>query len=187
MNRQVALAATMRFSRVFPLVAVAALLAACGDEGTDPTNAAPTAAFTVQCGPPDCTFTNSSTDADGTIEGYDWGFGDDSPHVTTRDAVHTYPAPGGRFTVTLTVTDDDGETATATKQVDVSEANVAPTADFTRLLHRPHLHLQRWELRRQRRRLGGGVRLGLRRRRDQHRSEPGAHLSRPGRPLHRSR
>ena len=131
LNRLVALAATMRFSRVFPLVAVAALLAACGDEGTDPTNAAPTAAFTVQCGPPDCTFTSSSTDADGTIEGYNWGFGDDSPHVTTRDAVHTYPTSGGRFTVTLTVTDDDGETATATKQVDVSEANVAPTADFT--------------------------------------------------------
>jgi PKD repeat protein len=131
LNRLVALAATMRFSRVFPLVAVAALLDACGDEGTDPTNAAPTAAFTVQCGPADCTFINSSTDADGTIEGYNWGFGDDSPHVTTRDAVHTYPAAGGRFTVTLTVTDDDGETATATRQVDVSEANVAPTADFS--------------------------------------------------------
>ena len=79
LNRLVALAATMRFSRVFPLVAVAALLAACGDEGTGPTNAAPTAAFTVQCDPLDCTFTNSSTDADGTIEGYDWDFGDRAP------------------------------------------------------------------------------------------------------------
>ncbi len=135
MNRHVALAATMRFSHVFPLVAVAALLAACGDEGTDPSNSpsntAPTAAFAAQCNPLTCTFANSSTDTDGTIEGYDWDFGDHGPHVTTRDAVHTYPAPGGRFTVTLTVTDDDGETATATREVDASEANVAPTADFT--------------------------------------------------------
>ena len=121
----------MCFSRVLPLVAGAALLAACGDEGTDPTNAPPAAVFTVQCGPLDCTFINGSTDADGTIDLYDWDFGDDSSPVTTRDAVHTYSAPGGRFTVTLTVTDDDGETATATEQVDVSEANVAPTAAFT--------------------------------------------------------
>ena len=131
MNRHVALAATMRFSRVVPLVASAALLAACGDESIGPTNTAPTAAFTVHCGPLDCTFTNSSSDADGILDAYNWNFGDDSPHVTTRDAVHTYPAPGGRFTVMLSVTDDDGETATATRQVDLSEANVAPTADFT--------------------------------------------------------
>lgn len=44
----------MRFSRVRSLVAGAALLAACGEEGTDP-NAAPTAAFTVQCNPLGCT------------------------------------------------------------------------------------------------------------------------------------
>ena len=64
MNRHVALAATMRFSHVFPLVAVAALLAACGDEGTDPSNSpsntAPTAAFAAQCNPLTCTFANST-------------------------------------------------------------------------------------------------------------------------------
>jgi PKD repeat protein len=131
MNRQVALAATMRFSRVFPLVAVAALLAACGDDDTGPSNTAPTAAFTVQCNPLTCTFTNNSTDADGTIEGYDWDFGDHGPHVTTRDADHTYAKPGGQFTVSLAVTDDDGAIATTTAYLVVSNPNVAPTARFT--------------------------------------------------------
>ena len=86
--------------------------------------------FTVSCTDLTCAFTDRSSDADGTIEGYDWDFGDDSAHATTRDASHTYAEPGGQFTVSLTVTDDDGATVTATEQVDLA-ANVAPTASFT--------------------------------------------------------
>jgi TolB protein len=126
LNRQVALAATMRFSRVFPLVAVAALLAACGDDANGPSddsptaNVAPTAAFTVQCDGLDCSFTNSSEDSDGTIDAYGWDFGDSSAQVTTRHAAHTFAGPGAGFTVTLIVTDDDGETGTASELVYVS-------------------------------------------------------------------
>ena len=122
----------MRFSRVLPLVAGTALLAACGDDDTGPSNTPPTAAFTAKCNPlTSCTFSNSSTDADGTIEGYDWDFGDHGPHGTTRDADHAYAKPGGEFTVSLAVTDDDGATATATAYLVVSRPYVAPTARFT--------------------------------------------------------
>jgi PKD repeat protein len=118
--------------RRFPALRLIAgvLLAACGDD-TGPSNAAPTAAFAVQCDPPECTFSNGSADPDGTIKAYAWDFGDGTPPVTTRDATHTYARPGGSFTVTLTVTDDDGDASTAAAQVDVDGPNRAPTASFT--------------------------------------------------------
>ena len=109
-------------------LAPAALVLGC--EGNEPSNLPPTAAFTVACEPLECTFTNGSADADGIIERYAWDFGDDSEPATTRDAGHRYAAPGGRFTVTLRVTDDDGATATHALPVDVENANAAPTASF---------------------------------------------------------
>jgi chitodextrinase len=127
--------------RFFPLIIVTGLLAACGvDSGSigndpsdvnDPSNVAPTAIFTAVCAPHSlhCNFNNASADPDGTIDVFLWDFGDNSAHASTRHAGHTYAAPGGLFTVTLTVTDDGGETATVAQQVEVN-ANVAPTADF---------------------------------------------------------
>ena len=127
----------MRFARAFPLILVTGLLSACGDDsgsiGNGPSNVAPVAAFTAQCGlaPLQCDFVNTSTDTDGTIDIYAWDFGDNSVHASTQHTTHAYAAPGGLFTVTLSVTDDDGETATASRQVEVNEPNVTPTADFT--------------------------------------------------------
>ena len=70
---------------------------------------------------------SASIDSDGTIVSYDWDFGDGGTATgvarqTTRFAVGTY-------TVTLTVTDDDGETDTATQVVGAT--NDAPVASFT--------------------------------------------------------
>jgi len=94
-------------------------------------NVAPTAVAEADVvlgdGPLTVNFTGSnSTDADGTIVGYEWDFGDGSPVSTLADPVHTY-APG-IWTATLTVTDNDGGTATATVTIDVNDP---PTASIS--------------------------------------------------------
>jgi PKD repeat protein len=122
----------VRLSRCLRLIAgIAVLGIACDENG--PSNVAPTATFTAQCTALGCSFTNGSTDSDGTVEAYEWDFGDESATSATRDATHTYAVPGS-FTVTLTVTDDDGDAATATAAVSPT-APVNPggglTANFT--------------------------------------------------------
>jgi hypothetical protein len=69
----------------------------------------------------------------------DIGWGDGSPHTTfTVDELgslgsrsHTYPNGPASKTVTITVTDDNGDTGTSAFEVDV--ANVAPTASNPKL------------------------------------------------------
>jgi PKD repeat protein len=100
-----------------------------------PGNQAPVAGFTFAVTDNSVAFTNTSTDADGTIA-YLWNFGeptsDPNNESTLEDPTHTYtvtaPAP---FTVTLTVTDDDGATDVETQTVTVSPPNTPPTAGFT--------------------------------------------------------
>ena len=124
--------ATLRPSTV---IAIAALLVGCADQG--PSNNPPTADFTVACDALTCQLTDQSGDADGTIAAYAWDFGDGAASAEP-DPVHTYAAPGGEFSVTLTVTDDDGDAGTAAKLVIVESGpvivepgNTAPAADFT--------------------------------------------------------
>ena len=61
-----------------------------------------------------------SSDADGSIESYEWDFGDGET-ATGQSVSHTFDSAGD-YTVELTVTDDDGATATATQSVSVSSA-----------------------------------------------------------------
>ena len=73
-------------------------------------NQAPTASFTASCAGRACSFDASgSTDADGSVTGYSWNFGDGTT-ATGATATRTYPTDGVR-SVTLTVTDDRGATA----------------------------------------------------------------------------
>jgi PKD repeat protein len=97
-----------------------------------PANQAPTASFTATASPLQVALNASaSTDPDGTIASYAWDFGDGTTGtgVTTTK---TYAAEG-TYTVTLTVTDDQGAIGTTTQQVVVPPIppNGAPTASFT--------------------------------------------------------
>ena len=73
-----------------------------------------------------CTFDGSSShDPDGTIASYAWDFGDGVGSDTVAKPSYTYAGPGP-FTVTLTVTDNNGATSHTTATVTVP--NQSPTA-----------------------------------------------------------
>ena len=94
-------------------------------------NKAPTASFTATpSGLTVAVDAAASTDQDGTIRSYAWTFGDGASD-TGSTASHRYAAEG-TYTVELTVTDDQGATATTTRSVTVTRpANQPPTASFT--------------------------------------------------------
>lgn len=105
------------------------LAAACGgDSGGDvqepPANTAPTASFGVACTGFTCTFSDSSSDAEGRIAAWQWDFGDGATG-TDQNPVHAYTGAGA-YTATLTVTDTAGATGSVTRPVELQ----APTADL---------------------------------------------------------
>ncbi|HKH82579.1 MAG TPA: PKD domain-containing protein, partial [Gemmatimonadales bacterium] len=99
-----------------------------------PVNTPPIAGFTHSCTALSCTFANTSSDAaPGTIATYAWTFGDGG----TSDQVspsHTYTVSAAtEFTVTLTVTDNEGATDAETQTFTVTPATPVnpPSAGFT--------------------------------------------------------
>ena len=82
-----------------------------------PANAPPAAAFDSACVDLTCTFTDRSTDTDGVITKWSWTFGT-AGSASTASPTFTFPS-AGTYQVSLTVTDDDGATSTATRTVDV--------------------------------------------------------------------
>ena len=88
--------------------------------GEPPANVAPTAEFSANSD--DLTVSldaSAATDSDGSITSYEWDLGDGNTAtgVTTE---HTYAAAGD-YTITLTVTDNDGATDTTDSTVTVTE------------------------------------------------------------------
>ena len=97
-----------------------------------PPNGTPVPAFTYSPSAPfaksDVTFDGSlSTDSDGRIVSYAWNFGDGSQGSGVL-VKHGF-SNDGSYTVTLTVTDDRGQSASLSKTVAVT-ASANPKADF---------------------------------------------------------
>jgi PKD repeat protein len=81
-------------------------------------NVAPVANFTTSTSGLTTTFTDTSTDSDGTIASRSWDFGDGATS-TAANPSHTYAA-SGTYSVKLTVTDNGGLSNTKTQSVTVS-------------------------------------------------------------------
>jgi PKD repeat protein len=85
-----------------------------------PNNTAPTADYTFDCIGLECSFTDTSTDSDGSVQSWSWDFGHDGQSSAVQNPVHTFPA-GGTYSVTLTVTDNEGATHALLDTITVSE------------------------------------------------------------------
>jgi hypothetical protein len=68
-------------------------------------------------------------DPDGVIVSYQWDFGDGATAVGEHP-VHTYQSPG-EYTVTLTVTDNNGLTLKTSQVVTIAASSVVPTKNGT--------------------------------------------------------
>ena len=91
-----------------------------------PINQRPTSDFSFTTDVLTATFTDASSDADGTLVSWSWDFGDGNGS-TLQSPVHSYAA-NGDYTVTLTVTDDGGATDASSQVVSVNDGS-GPTSD----------------------------------------------------------
>ena len=73
---------------------------------------------------------SASSDAEGPISQFDWQFGDGGK-ASGKTASHVYDK-AGKYTITLNVSDSSGQTATSTRQIEVTDdsASPLPTASF---------------------------------------------------------
>ncbi|GAA0854696.1 endonuclease [Aliiglaciecola litoralis] len=92
--------------------------------GSGPVNQAPIAVFSESCTLLSCTFDAAASSDDGTIVSYDWTFGDSSSGTGINPS-HSY-ATDGSFTVTLTVTDDQGAADSVSTIVSVVRPLIDP-------------------------------------------------------------
>ena len=95
--------------------------------GTGPV--APIADQVASCTGRLCSFDDESSDADGRIVSWAWTFGDGTSS-TEQSPNHTYEN-GGTYSVKITVTDDDGLTASRTVPVSTNgSSNLGPQANM---------------------------------------------------------
>lgn len=93
-------------------------------------NLYPRSLMTFACTGLACTFGDESFDLDGTIQSWEWSFGDGSAS-TVQNPDHTF-ASEGTYTIRLTTRDDIGAIAVPdTVRIYVSPDNTGPAAKFT--------------------------------------------------------
>jgi PKD repeat protein len=97
-------------------------------------NQLPTGSFSSVVTKQQVAFTSTANDADGTVTGYLWNFGDGSATSNLVNPIHAFPGVA-TYSVSLTLTDNDGGTTVITNPV-TTVANLAPTADFTSVVDR---------------------------------------------------
>jgi serine protease len=123
---------THRLTTLALIVGLGLLVSACGGGGGDgggdsnppPPNSRPIASFTATPSTGTVPLTvqfdaSASTDAGGSIAGYNWNFGDNSAASSGVTTSHVFQT-AGTYTVTLTVTDNLGATGSTTRQVTAS-------------------------------------------------------------------
>ena len=102
----------------------------CGGTPPPPGNNPPTASFSFSCTLLDCSFdASTSTDSDGSIAGYNWNF-DDGNSASGETSNNSFAASGS-YSVTLTVTDNEGATNANTQIVTVTDGTEPPPADIS--------------------------------------------------------
>ena len=106
----------------------------CGSSGGG--NSPPTARFGDSVNGLTVSFTDTSTDSDGTIASRSWNFGDGATS-TAADPSHTYAA-AGTYTVTLQVTDNGGATASTSATLTVSSGSGGGTPPPAGFLFSPY-------------------------------------------------
>ena len=92
-------------------------------------NPAPVANFTSSVSGLTASFTDNSTDSNGTIASRSWNFGDGSTS-TLANPTRTYAA-SGTYTVTLTVTDNGGASSSISKTVTVGSSGAQTYTNLT--------------------------------------------------------
>ncbi|MEQ8766610.1 MAG: S8 family serine peptidase [Planctomycetota bacterium] len=96
------------------------------DGGEPPANNPPTAEFGSSTNNLTASFTDQSSDSDGTIVSWSWDFGDGNSS-SAQNPNHTFSA-SGTYNVSLTVIDDDGASDSVSHPVTVSDG--PPPADI---------------------------------------------------------
>jgi PKD repeat protein len=113
-------AKAMRISAIKKRTSLNAVREDCSDyyASQPPGNQVPTADFNVLCTGLACTFTDESTDTDGTIKAWLWTFGDGTSS-DLQNPSNTYLSEGD-YKVTLTVLDDGDATNVTSKDISVT-------------------------------------------------------------------